>query len=118
MKARNYSFSNFEVDAILAALPLLTYDYPDISDEQLQRNSAGSLLVRNKLLNGFAQYSIEDVRIVCSAVFTADAVLSGQESLDIDPELRKDLSRNYFVYKQLLPRLDKIFDEIEKYLYE
>lgn len=118
MKARNYSFSNFEVDAILAALPLLTYDYPDISDAQLNLNTVGSSLVMNNLLNRVNQYSVEDMRIICSAVFTADAVLSGQESLDIDPELRKDLSRNYFVYKQLLPRLDKIFDEIEKYLYE
>lgn len=110
--------STAETNAVLAALPLALYADFDTSPEQRELNVNLSAVVMEKLLrnSNSMKFSANETRIICACVGLAKSLLAGEIDLDIDDELRTELSRNYFCYCSLVPKMQKIVKELQHQL--
>ena len=107
--------STAETNAVLAALPLALYADFDTSPEQKELNANLSAVVMEKLLrnSNSMKFTANETRIICACVGLAKSLLTGEIDMDIDADLRKELSRHYFTYCSLLPRTEKLFNRMD-----
>ena len=102
---KKLSFSALETSAIIGALHLVPWLDFSTSDIQLAVNTMLAESAMEKLSDGRAVFSPDEVRVMFSAVQAAHFILTGKLSLD-DPELRSKISPHFFVYGSLLNRKD------------
>ena len=107
------SLSASDIDAIIAALPILASPEFESTDEQLNRNIALALSATEKLLNRENKFYINEQRVMFGAVLAARDYLTGALPLDLDSELKDAISPYFFTYNKLYPHCQKALDEME-----
>lgn len=112
----DFVLSPTEEKAISAALPLIPYADFGTSEEQIQLNTTIAVAVASKFRYGNKVFMPDEIRIIYAAADLALSVLTQKIDLDIDDELRTELSRNYFCYCSLVPKMQKIVRELQHQL--
>ena len=102
---KKLSLSALEASAIIGALHLVPWLDFNTSDLQLAINSALAESAREKLADGHAVFSPDEIRVMFGAVQAAHFILIGKVSLN-DTELRSKIAPHIFVYGSLLNRKD------------
>lgn len=106
-KNNKINLSNSDIQAIICALPLVTYARTD-SPEQAMINKLCCDSASRKLLNHIVPLHDNEWRVIAAAVDIALDVISGDdlsylEGPAIDAQWRSELSKGFFTYNRLSP---------------
>ena len=99
-KCSNIQLSSQDVDAILCALPLISY-YETGSEAQDQINFALMNTAMEKLVTRNANFVPNEYRVIYTAVALAVNLETHLPNIEIDPEWRADLQRHFFTLNRL-----------------
>lgn len=106
----NLKLSHSDFDAILCALPLISW-YEADTPLQSQINALLCDTASQKIMQGVKDFSPDETRVIAAAISLAKFLLSGESDPNcpaVDSEWRADLCKYLFAYN----RLDPIFQEI------
>lgn len=101
---KEYALTFEDVSALGPALSLIPY-FPAESEAQTELNNSLALSVLNKLKRLRTDFSPNEYRIIYASVSLAKGYLSGHIHLEVDSELRAELSKHFFTYNRLEPLL-------------
>ena len=111
MSKLELELSAAESEALLAALPLISYADFDTSPEQMEFNTMLSLSVAKKLVSRQGGLNSNELRVACIAVDLAVGLLSGTYTLDV-PDLMSDLRKHHFTFYSLHKRTEKLLHRL------
>lgn len=110
-KTLKFDFSNEDIEATLAALPLVS-DYGADTAEQAEINRQLSMLVSQKLIKRSENFNANEFRIIYASLYLAKEYLSGHIDLDVSPEKKAELKKHFFTYNKLVNAFGPEFDRL------
>lgn len=99
-KRPNLHLSSQDIDAILCALPLVSY-YETGSDMQDQINYSLMNTATEKIINRKSNFVPNEYRIIYTAIALAVNFETHLPDVKIDPEWKADLQRHFFTLNRL-----------------
>lgn len=99
-KLPEYTLSDTDVQAIIAALPLILLVETD-TEEQYELNEICCELAAAKLIAKSTGFTANELRVIYSSVALANQYLAGKWDLDVTAEEKEELKKYMFTYIKL-----------------
>ena len=107
------TLSGSDVEAILAAIPLVFAPEFETGDTQTEINLLYAESLGRKLIARDTSLSAKEISILCGAVMAAQQHLSGKIHLSLEPETQAAISKHFFSYNKLAPACQKAIDILD-----
>lgn len=103
----NIDLKNWDISAILCALPLITYLESDTPDQDAMLCNIAAEKLLGMRSGGSATFSFAENAVIADAIHAALEVVSGRWSevaLELDADWRRELTDHLFALNRLYPR--------------